>query len=181
MYRVNLIPEGIKIKRSAKKKQIFGIVLAFLALSGLMVHYITTYEKLQREKNILSVTQNQLKDLSYLVEEKKQYEELNINILDIERIYDEVLSTSIEVYPIIIEILNILPQDIRLVTFNLNNNNLSIGGVSTGNIAIASLYTNLQGLNFTKDISIKGIYSHRSEEGLRYSFEINCNLMLGAD
>lgn len=181
MYKVNLIPEGIKVKRSLKRKQIYVLILAFFALSGLIANYITMHEKLQREKKSLTATQNQLMDLAYLVEEKKQYEELNINILDIEKIYDEVLSSSLEMHPVIKEILNELPQDIRLVTFNLNNNNLSIGGVSMGNSSIASLYTNLKAIDFIEEISLKGIYSQRSEEGLRYSFEINCILILGAD
>ena len=170
--RIDLIPRSVQEQRRKRTLVVYMVMFSLLILGLLGDNYLTMRDRVNFQKDQLTHVENNINQYSHLLDEKKQYDEINADIDFLGKVIHEIHDNSHMIYIQMEEILRLIPTDIRLLSLRYTGDNLIITGLTTGNRPVSELMIILDDRPYIEEVSLKGIYYNSSTDRYGYNFEV---------
>ena len=182
MAKINLLPWRAE-RRQQRQKQFFTLlgmvgILAVLAVFGIKVYFDTLIEAQQARNNYL---QTEITEVDKKIKEIEELDKKRADLLQRKQVIEQLQASRSQMVHLFDELVQTIPEGIRLTSIKQNGIVLTLEGVSQSNARVSSYIRALEGSGWMARPDLSIIEAKGAEKNMPYIFNLKVNLVQPKD
>ena len=182
MAKINLLPWRAE-RRQQRQKQFFTLlgmvgILAVLAVFGIKVYFDTLIEGQQARNTYL---QNEITEVDKKIKEIEELDKKRADLLQRKQVIEQLQASRSQMVHLFDELVQTIPEGIRLTSIKQNGSVLTLEGVSQSNARVSSYIRALESSGWMTRPDLSIIEAKGTEKNMPYIFNLKVNLVQPKD
>ena len=182
MAKINLLPWRAE-RRQQRQKQFFTLlgmvgILAVLAVFGIKVYFDTLIEGQQARNTYL---QNEITEVDKKIKEIEELDKKRGDLLQRKQVIEQLQASRSQMVHLFDELVQTIPEGIRLTSIKQNGSVLTLEGVSQSNARVSSYIRALESSGWMTRPDLSIIEAKGTEKNMPYIFNLKVNLVQPKD
>ena len=182
MAKINLLPWRAE-RRQQRQKQFYTLlavvgIMAVLAVFGVKVYFDTLIEAQQARNSYL---QNEITQVDKKIKEIEELDKKRADLLQRKQVIEQLQASRSQMVHLFDELVQTIPEGIRLTSIKQNGSVLTLEGVSQSNARVSSYIRGLEGSGWMAKPDLSIIEAKGTEKGMPYIFNLKVGLVQPKD
>ncbi len=182
MAKINLLPWRAE-RRQQRQKQFFTLlgvvgIMAVLAVFGIKVYFDTLIEAQQARNSYL---QTEITEVDKKIKEIEELDKKRADLLQRKQVIEQLQASRSQMVHLFDELVQTIPEGIRLTSIKQNGTVLTLEGVSQSNARVSSYIRALEGSGWMARPDLSIIEAKGTEKNMPYIFNLKVNLVQPKD
>ena len=182
MAKINLLPWRAE-RRQQRQKQFFTLlgvvgIMAVLAVFGIKVYFDTLIEAQQARNSYL---QTEITEVDKKIKEIEELDKKRADLLQRKQVIEQLQASRSQMVHLFDELVQTIPEGIRLTSIKQNGIVLTLEGVSQSNARVSSYIRALEGSGWMARPDLSIIEAKGTEKNMPYIFNLKVNLVQPKD
>lgn len=182
MAKINLLPW--RAERRKQRQQQFYTLLAIVAIAAVLAVfgaklYFDSLIEAQQARN--TYLQNEITEVEKKIKEIEALDKKRADLLQRKQVIEELQASRSQMVHLFDELVQTIPEGIRLTSIKQNGPVLSLEGVSQSNARVSSYIRALEGSGWMAKPDLSIIEAKGNEKNMPYVFNLKVNLVQPKD
>lgn len=178
MAKINLLPWRAE-RRKQRQQQFYTLlaivaIAAVLAVFGIKLYFDSLIEAQQARNAYL---QNEISEVDKKIKEIESLDKKRADLLQRKQVIEELQASRSQMVHLFDELVQTIPEGIRLTSIKQNGSVLTLEGVSQSNARVSSYIRALEGSGWMARPDLSVIEAKGSEKNMPYIFNLKVSLV----
>ena len=182
MAKINLLPWRAE-RRKQRQQQFYTLlaivaIAAVLAVFGIKLYFDSLIEAQQARNAYL---QNEISEVDKKIKEIESLDKKRADLLQRKQVIEELQASRSQMVHLFDELVQTIPEGIRLTSIKQNGSILTLEGLSQSNARVSSYIRALEGSGWMSKPDLSIIEAKGSEKNMPYIFNLKVTLVQPKD